>query len=642
MESINQFLIVLGGFAIVSIASSFLAPYFKRFKLPLITGLLFVGILCGPFVLGLVPVTARDQLGFISDIALAYIAFAAGAELYLKELRDRLKSIKWITISQLVVTFLFSAFSIFFLVDYIPLLQDLTTVQKIVVALFSGVIFIARSPASAIAIINEVRAKGPFTYTVIGVTVLKDFIVIIMFAVIMSISTAISNGEAINFLQILIVILEVAASFGFGFVLARMLRFVMVIRLSPKWKAALVLLSGYSFYILNYLIRFYSPDLIGKEIMVEPILICIIGSFLLTNYSKYRHEFIKLLKDMGPLIYVVFFTLAGALLSLDVLAHVWVGMLVFFIVRLLSLMLGAYIGGRLAGDPPLFNRLGWMPYITQAGVGLGLALIVARSFPGWGFDFATIIIAMIVVNQVVGPPLFKLALKKVKESHPKADTPEFDGVRDAIIFGLENQSVALARQLMENNWEVKIATFKQETNPDDYPDIHIHKITKIDLKTLEELDAGHSEAAVLMLTDEENLKLCELIYEHIGIKDVVVRLNHRFNFEKFHELGALVVDPSTAIVGLLDHFVRSPQAASLLLGMQKDQDSMDVEVMNGNLHGIPLRDLRLPPDIIILSIIRGGQMIITHGYTRLRLGDVVTVVGSKESLRKLSLRFESL
>ena len=95
------------------------------------------------------------------------------------------------------------------------------------------------------------------------------------------------------------------------------------------------------------------------------------------------------------------------------------------------------------------------------------------------------------------------------------------------------------------------------------------------------------------------------------------------------------------MVSLMDHFVRSPQAASLLLGMQKGQDTMDVEVNNKDLRGLPLRDLRLPSDIIILSVTRQDQMLITHGYTRLRIGDTLAMVGSKDSLEEVSLRFEA-
>lgn len=135
-------------------------------------------------------------------------------------------------------------------------------------------------------------------------------------------------------------------------------------------------------------------------------------------------------------------------------------------------------------------------------------------------------------------------------------------------------------------------------------------------------------------------RVCELAYEHFGTKDLIVRLNDRANFERFHDLGALIVDPTTAIVSLLDHFVRSPVAASLLLGMEENQDIIDLEVRDPNLHGLTLRELRLPVDALILSVHRDGHTLISHGYTRLKIGDQVTVVGSLESLEELMLRFE--
>jgi Trk K+ transport system NAD-binding subunit len=163
----------------------------------------------------------------------------------------------------------------------------------------------------------------------------------------------------------------------------------------------------------------------------------------------------------------------------------------------------------------------------------------------------------------------------------------------------------------------------------------------ISLENLNNFHAERTEVFVALLTYEENYKICEMAYHYYGTSVMVARLNNRENFEKFHKLGALIVEPSTAMVSLLDHFVRSPLATSLLLGMQKDQDTRDVEILNPNLHGIFLRDLRLPSDVIIVSIKRSGQMIISHGYTRLRLGDIVTLVGSIDSLDNVALRFGS-
>lgn len=634
-----QTLILLGGFIVVAVAARQLAGFFARFKLPLITGLLIIGILCGPFVLGLIPEESRTKLNFINEISLALIAFAASSELYLRELRSRLNSIKWITFGQLIITFLISAVVVFFLLDNISFTENLPFYTQIAISLLAGTVFVARSPASAIAIINEMRARGPFTQTVLGVTVLKDFLVIALFSVTLSISISLVNDNALSFAFLGILLLEIALSFLLGLLLGQLLKLVLSFSLSLRSKTILILLLGFLTYKLSHSVEHLSAEYLGFTFVVEPLLICIIGSFYVTNFTRYRPEFIKIINDAGPYVYVVFFTLAGASLSLDIVAEVaWIAALLFA-VRLVSIMIGAWIGGNLAGDPPLFNRIGWMPYITQAGVGLGLATTIANNFPEWGYELSTLLISVIVISQIVGPPFFKWSINLVKEGHSKATTPSFDGIRTAIIFGFESQSVSLARQLQENGWEVKLATLKQNVERGEYPDIDIRTIEGISMEVLNDLDAKLSEAIVCMLTDDENYKICELAYENLGTRDLVVRLNNRQNFDKFHKVSALIVDPSTAIVSLLDHFVRSPQAASLLLGMEEGQDSMDIEIQNPDMRGLPLRDLRLPADIIILSINRGGHQLISHGYTRLRLGDYMTVVGSKASLENVALRF---
>jgi Trk K+ transport system NAD-binding subunit len=160
------------------------------------------------------------------------------------------------------------------------------------------------------------------------------------------------------------------------------------------------------------------------------------------------------------------------------------------------------------------------------------------------------------------------------------------------------------------------------------------------MEAIEEVDASKAETIVTMLSDKENYQICEKAFENLGTKDIVVRLHDRKYFDRFLELGALIVEPSTAMVSLLDHFVRSPQATSLLLGLEENQDTVMLEVQNPNLHRMALRNLHLPHDVIVLSVTRGGQMIISHGYTRLRKNDIVTLVGSKESLENVRLRFE--
>ena len=242
-------------------------------------------------------------------------------------------------------------------------------------------------------------------------------------------------------------------------------------------------------------------------------------------------------------------------------------------------------------------------------------------------------------NQLIGPPLFKWSLNYLHESHLKANNKAKPENQNAIIFGFENQSLALATQLNQNNWQVSIAQIESDNSI--AKEFNVICLKSISFKALQKLKLQNYEAAVLLLSDEENLKIANFIYENIGTKVVIVRLNSRSYFEKFYELGALIINPATAMVSLLDHFVRSPNAASLLLGLDPGQDSIDIKISNKDIHGILLRDLRLPSNVLVLSVKRKGQLLVSHGYTRLRLGDVITLVGADESLQKLKFKFEN-
>ncbi|MEQ8472926.1 MAG: cation:proton antiporter [Marinoscillum sp.] len=642
LSQYKELLILISGFLIIALASNQIAKSFQKIRLPLITGMIFTGIIAGPHIIGLIPLSAKEHLQFINEIALAFIAFAAGAELYLRELRSRFKSIKWNTFGQLFVTFVAGSILVYLFASYIPYMASLSVGAKISIATITAAIFVARSPASAIAVINELRAKGPFVQTVMGVTVVKDFLVIILFSICLSLGQTLITGDEFRFINILFILIELLLSFGIGyFIFGNLLKFVLSLKVIRFGKTTLVLLVGFSSYLLSHGLEAISIQYFEHNIHLEPLLMCILASFYVTNYTRYRPEFLNILENTATPIYTAFFTLTGATLAVNVIGSVIGVALILFGIRIFTMIVGAYVGGILAGDPMKQNHLGWMPYVTQAGVGLGLATVIADKFPGWGEQFATVIIAVIVINQFVGPPLFKWAIFKLGEDRSKAQTPEFDGIRDAIIFGFESQSVALANQLRENGWEVQIATKLTKGSIEEPEGIRIiYDIKDFSKAEFDQMEADKTEAIVAMLADEENLKICETAYHHFGTRDVIVRLNQRYNYNKFLDLDAKIVDPSTAIVSLLDHFVRSPQATSLLLGMEKGQDSRDIEILNPDIHGLHLRDVRLPGDVIILSIIRGGQTIISHGYTRLRFKDIVTVVGSIKSLDQVQLKFD--
>jgi Trk K+ transport system NAD-binding subunit len=340
-------------------------------------------------------------------------------------------------------------------------------------------------------------------------------------------------------------------------------------------------------------------------------------------------------------IYILFFTLTGAALALDILLDTWPIALALFAVRLLGIFIGSFGGGVIAKDPMQHNRLSWMAYVTQAGVALGLAKEVAVEFPAWGDAFATVMISVIVVNQIVGPPFFKWVINRVGESRLRAMPAAFDGEQDALIFGLKAQSVTLARQLQKHDWQVRLVCLNaQEINKIDATDLDVVLVDKLDLETLQALGGANADAIVCFLPNDLSYRVFETAYEHFGTKTLVARLRDCIDYERFKELGVLVVEPQTAVISLLEHFVRAPIGTSLLLGRDEGQDMIDQEVRNPNIAGLTLRDLRLPLDVLVLSIERSGHTLVSRGFTKFQLGDRVTMVGPREKLEEVALRFD--
>ena len=635
MTEIQQILTFLLGFGIIALASDRIGFYGARARLPLISGFLITGVVAGPFVLGLMSKEAVKELAFVNQIALAIIAFAAGAELFFRELKGRLPAICTITFCLVAVTLTIGTCAFYLLSTSLPFLAGLSASARLVISLAVATILVARSPSSAIAIVKELRAKGPFTQTILGVTVIMDAVVIILFAISIEIAEAFFSDLDFSLNFVALLLFELILSVLFGVIVWKALVYVLSSKARYYQKMAATLLIGYGVFYTCGKIAFWSKQKLAVELFLEPLLICMIAGLLTSNMSKYRRVFAKLLHDIGPPVYLAFFTLTGASLGLDVLLEMWHLALIIFVVRIVAIFIGSFLGGTLAGDSAKHKRLAWMGFVTQAGVGIGLASELAHNFPGWGEQISTIIIAVIVINQLLGPPLFKLAVQAVGEARLVAAGKKILGKNKCIIFSSGGgQSMALARQLRRRGWRVKVVIPSPigEDAGMEVSAIELARIEEISKASLERIGLATADSMVALLSDSENKKLIDLNEQFFGVKNTVVRLDERKSLEFFRERGALVLDPSTAMISVLEHFILSPAATSLILGMEKNQDVLEVEVSDPNFEGRALRDLSLPLDVLIVSVTREGHTLVSHGYTELKLGDHLTVVGPPDIL----------
>ena len=206
-------------FGFMILAAYLLAGVLARIKLPRITGYILAGMLFGPSVLGFLSPEVLGELKLVDDLALTFIAFAAGGELRMAMLKRRFRSIV-LTLACLVVVVLGGVTtSILLLRSLFPFTIGMPFVQALGVAAICGAIAVARSPSSAIAIISETKARGPFTEMVLGVTVAADVLTIFIFAVILSFSELAISQQAIDLSFLLGMVGEVAASLICGVVL---------------------------------------------------------------------------------------------------------------------------------------------------------------------------------------------------------------------------------------------------------------------------------------------------------------------------------------------------------------------------------------------------------------------------------------
>lgn len=631
----------LASFAFIAIAAHQIGHLATRLHLPLISGYLVAGILSGPFILQFMGSVNVESLRFLDEMALGFIAFVAGSEMALDELRGRYRSIGWNTLAQIVAVYIVSGIGILLLADHIPFMRDMTMPAKLSVALLGGTILAARSPSSAIAIINEMRARGPFTKTVLGVTLVTDVMIVVLFALSSSIAATLLTGRSFDIGFIVLVSFEILASVGLGIVVAQIMKLVLRNHWEDWLKIPLILLMGYLVFVLSAELRHFSHDNLPIELLFEPLLICMVASFWLTNRTPYRTELRHLLHQIEMPVFVVFFTLIGASLDLGVVITLLPITAAIFAIRLLALLIGGYVGGSIAGDPAQFNRLTWMTYITQAGIGLGLAKEAAINFPELGGDFSALMVATIVISQLAGPPFFKFAIRLVGESHLPKDIAA-DEILDVVIVGIENQSRQLAERLLAHGWRVKLLDIDQthvSSVPGENDLRHEQWLPAITAENLRQIIEPKTEVAVTLLpSDDDSLKLSQIFYEDFGITRQIARLNTYRLIDEFRDLGVHVLDPVNAMVHLLDNFVRAPQIAAMVFEDDPDHDVIQVTITDPNVDGLHLRELILPDDVLVMAISRDGHSIVPHGYTNLHLDDEVTLIGPTESLEEVALK----
>jgi len=265
-----------------------------------------------------------------------------------------------------------------------------------------GSVAIANSPSVAIAVINDSGARGPVASTVLGVTVMKDVLVIVLFAIALAVARAVLDETGVEMTFALDLGWEIGGSLVVGAV--------------SGWLISLYLGRYGPHSVLFILAAAFLNAQVAAALHLEVLLLSLTAGFFVENVNPaHGDRFIEAVEANSLPFYALFFTLAGTKIELGSLRELGVFVALFVLLRAAAIFGGTWLGARMTRSEPAVRRYAWTGFVSQAGVTLGMAVIAARAFPEWGGELVTMFVAMVALHELVGPVLFQQGLQAAGE-----------------------------------------------------------------------------------------------------------------------------------------------------------------------------------------------------------------------------------
>ena len=407
---------VISIIGLVTIVGFYFGRMTNRFRLPSILGYMFLGAIIGPSFLDLLSTPIQSNLVFISQMALGIVAVSIGLELKFMTLKQLGPGIVYAIFAESFGAFIIVFIAVYFLTGNLPL-----------ALIFAG-IAPASAPAGTVAVIREYRAKGLLTKALYAVVGFDDGLGIIIFGFSASIAKRILLHEVtavdISFWSMMFSPLkEIIASIILGTCFAYVLK-LLVLKMTDE-RNIFIIIFGCILFLCGICTMYHLSYILTNLVFG----IVIVNRLPTPVVQKIEDQF----RSIMPLLFLLFFTLAGANLHIDKLFSLGLLGCVYAVSRSTGLISGAYIGATIGKMEKKIRRYLGLGILSQAGVAIGLALIVKIDFAGIGktvtsvsgesltkgdlvgISVITTITATCIFFEIIGPILTKIALKKAGE-----------------------------------------------------------------------------------------------------------------------------------------------------------------------------------------------------------------------------------
>lgn len=416
----------------------------RKVKLPNVSGYLVLGLLLGPSLglifkgfPGIITVEDNEAFGFISEIALAFIAFSIGSEFAIKNIKKMGKSIitltTWEVIGAVAVVFL----ALLFLPKpgaitggvYNPFSKENLSFGMILASMSA-----TTAPAATIMVIRQYRAYGPVTKAILPITALDDIYGIVVFGFFISIAQILTGSASTSgptWLMFAKPFIEV-----FGSVLIGMLIGFIISKLANKFdkmRDDIQVITLLTILLTVSLTTLLNGALEEHGIGFSQLLINIAAGSMVANVAKRPERSYNSINDLSTPFYIIFFTLAGASLDLKILGAdplILAIAGVYIIARGSGKILGIAIGAKITNAAPTVKKYLGIALLPQGGVSIGLLVIVGAQMKSFYPSISTIIMLSILVYETFGPIFAKFSLEKSGEIYGQDRLEELSNVEE--------------------------------------------------------------------------------------------------------------------------------------------------------------------------------------------------------------------
>jgi len=397
----------------------------KPLGLPAVTAYLITGVLIGPYCLGAFGVPgigftsmeAVEKLGIISQIALGFIAFSIGSEFRLSELKKTGRQAVIVGIGQALVAALFvdaALIGLHFILgpEKLPLS----------VAITLGAIATATAPAATLMVVRQYKAKGALTGLLLPVVALDDAVGLVVFAISFGIARTLQSGTVDMLAIVLEPLIEIVLSLGLGTIMGIILTKLEKLFNSNSNRLTLVI----GFTVLTVGLSLLKFEVAGIHCGFSSLLVCMMMGTVFCNICPLSEDLMERAEKWTSPLYVLFFVVSGAELELSVFSSgiiVLIGV-VYIAFRSLGKYFGAFGSCKAAGCSANVTKYLGVTLLPQAGVALGMSVIVAQSMGADSLDaqiVRNIVLFSVLIYELVGPMLTKKALTAAGDIQPKSE-----------------------------------------------------------------------------------------------------------------------------------------------------------------------------------------------------------------------------